>query len=487
MIRPGIAAAALVACRGAPIASWSGGDAPTAVVEDRPADWLVLRHDFQISASAPITSDLACTSPDDPLEDHHLPFVGTVGELHLLGLLADTSYDCALTTADGVALWSGAFRTDPLPVGLPALIPSGDPDAASSDDGYVLFNHWKLGREYTEIQRLIIVDGQGRIRWYLPLLDATTGGLAGSLLPSGLVVAGGGQGAPPALYTLDGDVVAQVEPPREPELGGYNHEAQVTPEGWLVSLQTVTDQGPAGGSWEGFRIEAVDPATGELRWSFDSQPWVTDGVLPPPAPDDVDPYHANAVVWAPEDPDGPSVWVSLRGLGELMRIDLVTREIAGFFGPNEGIKLYGADGTEAPDQAWFWGQHGPEFRGDEILLYDNGGKRPGSQQVSRVVRLRRVDATTAQVLWDWTEPGWYEPNFGSVVTMADGHVLVGTGHCGDCDPVGDTAWIAEVDPGTDRAVWRLDFSRDDDSMYRAQPLSGCAVFANRRFCGSAGG
>jgi hypothetical protein len=327
-----------------------------------------------------------------------------------------------------------------------------------------------------------VIDGDGRVRWYLDIDDATTGGLAAEIRGD-LVVTGGGQGSAPAIRDLSGDVVFQV-PPAEEIDPGYHHEAVYTSDGRLFALQGITDW--AGDeSFVGFRIEGWDVATGERVWSFDSQPLVDAGVLPPGSQLEPDPYHANAVAIVPDDPDGPSVWVSLRGIGTLMRIDEATQQVAGFFGPDRGITLYEVDGvTPAPPEAWFWGQHAPEFRGDQVLVYDNGGRRPGPGMYSRVVQYQRLGADATAVAWDWTEPGWYEPNFGSAVTMAgdDGHVLVATGHCNTCDPLGDTSWILELVPSTGEVAWRFDFASDDDSLYRAQPLGGCDAFANARFC-----
>lgn len=438
----------------------------------------VLSRTFVVSATAPVEGELVCVSPADPLEDHHLPFAGTAGVLRLDGLLADTPYDCELGSS-----WSGSFRTDPLPEGMPVLRVSGDRELASSDEGYVLFGHWKLGEAYPEVQRQILVDGDGRVRWYLGFPDARTGGVAGQW-GDGWVVAGGGQGLSPGVWTRAGAPLFQVPEAVQAD-PGYHHEAFLTADGWLVTLQGVDNSG-GGLSFIGFRVEATDPATGVVEWSFDSQPWVDAGVLPLPEGDDLDPYHANAVSWVDDDPEGPAVWVSLRGLQRLMRIDRITGEVTGFLGSGAGGKLLGRDGEVLPDPAWFWGQHAPEFRGEDLWVYDNGASRPGTQQVSRVMWLRRLDPENTQLLWEWSEPGWYEPNFGSVNALPDGHVLVGTGHCADCGDPGDVAWIAEIDPTTNAVVWRFDFTRDDDTLYRAAPVDGCSL-PNRRYCRSSDG
>jgi hypothetical protein len=31
-------------------------------------------------------------------------------------------------------------------------------------------------------------------------------------------------------------------------------------------------------------------------------------------------------------------------------------------------------------------------------------------------------------------------------------------------------------------VWRLDFTESTDTLYRAQWVDGCSLFANQRFC-----
>ncbi|MEZ4235261.1 MAG: aryl-sulfate sulfotransferase [Myxococcota bacterium] len=319
------------------------------------------------------------------------------------------------------------------------------------------------------------------MRWYLDVDDATTGGLAGWILPDGRLVVGGGQGSPPSIRTLSGDVLYQV-PPADQIDPGYHHEALLSPEGLARVAARAGDVGLDGVGFEGFRIEAWDPRSDTLAWSFASQPQVDRGLLVP-TPGDDDPFHANAVVFA-DDVDGPAVWVSLRGLGTLMRIDRDSAEVTGFFGPDRGVALQLPDGTAAADTEWFWGQHAPQIQGDLVTVYDNGGRRPGGLRYSRIARYRQLAPDRAELVWDWTEPGWYETNFGSVIDVpdTDGHVLVGTGHCGSCPPAGDASWIAEVDPATGSVVWRFDFVDDAYSVYRAQPLSGCGLFANRRYC-----
>lgn len=444
----------------------------------------VLERRFDVQTEIEGELSLTCEAPGVEGERHVL-FREGKGEMRLYGILADTAYLCTLReSASGAVLWSEPFLTDPLPEDLPTLAVSGDRARASADDGYLLFNHWRLGAGQDELQRLVIADGLGRIRWYLDIPEATTGGLAGSWISDReVLVTGGGQGSAPAMRDLSGDVLYEVPDPILPEQG-YHHEALLTSDGGLLSLQAVVNtKGSA--SFLGFRIEVRDPETGALTWEYDSQDDLDRDVLPPGSQADVDPYHANAITELADDPEGPAFWVSLRGTGTIARIDKASRLITRQVGPEIGMTLLDESGDPRPETDWFWGMHAPEIvvAGDalQMLVYDNGGRRPGAGLYSRVARYL-VQGETAAMSWEWSEPRWYEPNFGSVETLPDGHVLIGTGHCVDCGEPGDTAWIVEVDPETDGVVWRLDLGRGDESLYRATALSGCEIFANTSLC-----
>ena len=127
--------------------------------------------------------------------------------------------------------------------------------------------------------------------------------------------------------------------------------------------------------------------------------------------------------------------------------------------------------------------HAPEVHGDRIFYYDNGVGRPGGS-FSRVVELQIDEAArTATVVWEYTEPGWYETIWGDVDLLPDGNVLYTRAHCGTCLPnQSSTTQIVEVDPRTNTPVWRLVMSDIHDAGYRAERIDGCALFANRRYC-----
>jgi hypothetical protein len=452
-------------------------DPPTAVVTVADAPYQILEKRFSVTLSREAPTTLQCLSPQDPAEDHRLALQGSTEEVALHGLLAETAYDCALwwPRVGGVSLWTGQVTTEALPEDLPEFVVSGDAASASLDDGYVLMSHWFIDRQRT--QRLVVADGQGRVRWFMTFLDARAG-LTGEWLGD-LLVSGGGDSEPPALRDLSGQVLFEG-PAAEKENRGWHHEALRTPEGWVLGLHSVPD--PSG--FIGFAIRVYDPADGAEVWSFDSRDHASE--LPPPDPGDLDPYHANAVSWV-EDLWGPAVWVSLRGQERLLRIDRNTREITHLVGPETGWSLVDAAGAPLAAGSWFWQQHDPEIRGDLLLVFDNGVTRPTGGKTSRVTQYRILDGSTLQRLWSWSEPGWFEPNMGSVQTLPSGNVVVGSGHdvdspfAGGLDRVG---FVAEIDGPGQRVVWRMDFGDPHHSLYRAQHLDGCALFANVRACPS---
>ena len=96
----------------------------------------------------------------------------------------------------------------------------------------------------------------------------------------------------------------------------------------------------------------------------------------------------------------------------------------------------------------------------------------------------RVDgpARTAELAWSWAEFGWYEPNWGDVDELPNGAVLIAMAHsyCLGGNPDHRGSLVEVVPPGD--VAWRLDFLDADDSLYRAQRIDGCTLFANSRFC-----
>ena len=93
-----------------------------------------------------------------------------------------------------------------------------------------------------------------------------------------------------------------------------------------------------------------------------------------------------------------------------------------------------------------------------------------------------LDTREATLLWSWTEPGWYEPVIGDADYLPNGNVLVTRGHvwCYEFTP-GHSALI-ELEPGTDRVVWRLDYDTQSNGIFRSERYDGCEIFSNAKYC-----
>jgi hypothetical protein len=433
---------------------------------------LVLARQVAISLDESGGAILTCTADDDPDEQHQvITAVGTDHDFGLFGLLADTTYDCQVVAGAASAVF--AFTTSPLPDWIPDWTVTGE------TTGYTLFNHVLNGLDAND-QKLLIVDPEGQVRWYRLLPEQVAGDVDSRYLGDGTVLYGGGYGARPRRIDLAGETVYRLDDPVTGRT--HHHHAEQLDDGSVLSLVTTTNLVPEQKEdWTGFAIEVVDPGTGALAWSWDSQTAVDAGQLP--VATGGDPYHANWTWWT-TDTEGPAVWVSLRNLDRMARIDRDTGLFSWTLGPGGDFVLLGIDGEPAGTEDWFYLQHAPELTGDTLVVYDNGIGRPGGSY-SRVAMFRLdVEARTLQLLWDWTEDAWKEPVWGDADLLPDGHVLVTRGHCWECSSadVDGRSGLIELDPETDLATWRLDFPGDRDGLYRAQRIDGCDVFDSTRWC-----
>ncbi len=383
-------------------------------------------------------------------------------ETRLSGLLADTDLTCTARAGDAAA--TATTRTGPLPDDLPTWTVTG------STTGYTLFNHWLDGQAGTT-QRIFLVDSEGRVRWTGRGPTGVLSDLDLSWVGDGVMLVAGASGHAPTLRTLDNDQLWTAPP--SGKTGWYHHDADPEPSGDVLCLATTPNTN-AVDSWWGFAVIRRDPVTDTVRWAWDSQLAFDAGLLPPPAtPDQDDPWHANAISSV-----GGTLWVSLAYLDRILQIDEATGEVTATLGRDGDYTL--TDGT------WFDGQHDPEILGDRVLLHDNGFAARGS----RVVEYE-LDPTTleARVVWEWTEPGWYEPLYGDADRVGEDRVIVTMGHCRSCagvDPDRRSA-LVEVERATGSVAWRLELDAPEDSTYRAERIEPCAIFpTNTRYCPAGG-
>ncbi len=434
------------------------------------------------TAPAPRLWHGTCRSPEEPLEAHHFASaLSSEVTWSLGGLLADTSYVCEWreSPADEAPFLTHRFTTQPLPAGLPVFKATGDPNR-----GYTAFNHWTRAAPDPN-RKVVIVDGHGRVRWYrwLPEHGAA---IDVEWTEDDLFLIGGGPRFGVAWYTPDGRQVARI--PDRPYGDGFHHHAAAQPDGTVLTLvdepNTLGDD-----TWLGFGVLNLT-RSGEEVWSWHSQQAVDAGQLPTGTPREDDPYHANSATLLTDD-HGEALWLSLRNLDALVRVDVQTGSITHTLQQGGDFALYDEDGNRTlGSDAWFSGQHAPEFHWPRVLMHDNGSARNGGAGESRALELELdLAAHTAQVTWQWSDGGWWERLFGDADRLPNGNVLVSRGRCWEVQGCpgagGDPTRISnliEIAPTTGDVVWRLDFPDQRDSVYRAERIAPCELWSNAAYC-----
>jgi len=464
---------------GGPTDSADTGDAPPWLLDCAVLDVpeLVTSRQLRLTLSEPGAVRLCCTHQSDPAQAHVVwSPQGTEHLLTLEGLLASANYECDddVTLATGEQRVSATLSTDALPdwIRLPEL--TGDP--ALSEGGYTLVNHFLNGKAVDE-QKLLIFDREGRIRWYHTVRDDITA-VDATYVGDGNVLYGGGFGGPPTLVDM---ALHQVFQGAQPTIGvSHHHDVEMLPSGRIAGLVTTRNQGD-GAEFTGFGVEIIDVPSGELVWSYDSQIAIDAGEL---TEGSNDPWHANALQVIEENGVLQDVYVNLRDLNHLVRIDPESKRITSVLGPGGDFALVDGRGDPAPSDQWFDFPHAPEVRGDRVLFYDNRNNAPASD-TSRAVELT-LDrgAATAQVSWEWTERDFREQAWGDVDTLSTGDVLVTIAHCDHCQISDDASRsaVVEVDRDSTEVLWRLTWPEAADGIYRADRIPGCEVFANAAYC-----
>jgi hypothetical protein len=449
-------------------------DAVTTVtlgVETNPA--LVTELHLTVTFSEPATAAVTCTLDSDWSEVHLAESDGAATEhaLRMGGLLADADYTC-VAAPTSVTSPSSVVQTVHTPA-LPAGLPTASAEASSTLEmtgAYTLFTHQQLCEESVDI-RLVVVDPQGRIRWYLLLPTEGYADMGAEITPDGRVLWGGisasapGEGAPRTI-TTGLEEIWRADYPGADALE-FHHMAEMSDAGVVTTLIDV----PAyAGAREitGFEIHEIDPATDTLAWSWSIQSAIDSGAL---STDRIEDFGGN---WAGRMQDGVGevVAVSLCDSNQVIGVDPDDGAVRWVMGQSATLELVG-DGA-----VWPACQHGPDTREDRILLYDNAWE----SATSRVVEYQ-IDAAagTATELWSWTEDRWVEWIWGDADYLSDERVLVARGHI-ECFSGGDgPSQIVEIDRSGE-VVHRLALGDDADAVHNADRADGCALFANADYC-----
>jgi hypothetical protein len=426
-----------------------------------------------------------CSLDDDPEEVHlfEATEAATEHRFDLLGMLPDVPYACVVSTCRTEAVATIEVEAEPLWSKPTFSITEGDPDA--QDGFYTLLNN-TTGCFSGAMSNVVVVDPHGRVRWVYEIGYDYVVDMDASLTPFGDIHVGGGWGVFDSFQDnrgtqrtigLDGTVLMRRDAPDFGE--GFNHHSEVLETGEVLSL-TGSSNADDSRSWWGVGVELFDPSTEELRWSWQTQPLVDEGVLSA-VPGEDTPWHANSVTFR-DDVDGPAAMISLYIAEQLWRVDRDTGELSWVFGRDGDFELLDTDGAPLEDSEWFFGQHDPDYRDDRVLLYDNGNGRPGGSYSRAAEYALDTDAMTATLLWAWTEDNWYNPVVGDADWWGD-DVVITKGFMGCWSPgSSDRSAVVQVDPATDAVLWRMDFDDASQVVYRSERYDGCSLFHNAKYC-----
>lgn len=237
------------------------------------------------------------------------------------------------------------------------------PTRSSTGPPYLLTGHDRFCIENDP--RLVMYDVDGEIRWYyegIPPIDlAFDTGYVGA----GLFSWGGGyyDNDAPELIQVDHELAYRTTFPGS-ESTLYHHDGKLLSSGEMLVMSVETNS-LGGYVWDGFGLRMVDPETGAVTWDDNSQTTADAGDL---APGWGDPWHAN---WADlyEDPAGDDlVLVSLCGSWDVMAIERDTQATAWKLSDMTILSTGGVPLPTAGTEC----QHGLEYTGDRLLVYDNG-------------------------------------------------------------------------------------------------------------------
>jgi hypothetical protein len=172
------------------------------------------------------------------------------------------------------------------------------------------------------------------------------------------------------------------------------------------------------------RIAILDPhgrglATVSILDAFRASGKYASWVSDPALPEGPDVLHTNSIEVYENDGRREAL-VSVRSIGALALLDL-----------DSGSIVWALKGP------WRM-QHEAQFVGENrILLFDNLGL---ADDRSRVME---IDARTAGILWEWTEPGFFSRGAGAVQRLSNGNTLITESENGrivEIDPSGEVVW-----------------------------------------------
>ncbi|MCB9685600.1 MAG: aryl-sulfate sulfotransferase [Alphaproteobacteria bacterium] len=444
-----------------------------------------------VDTSAAAQVAVTCASTTEPDERHLIESTGAARhhELRLLGLLQDTTYTCravstcpASAVSEPVSHTTGSARIE-----IPELQVQVDPELGMT--GTYSLAPWLVDgcRHFNSPSWLMMWDPEGRPRWWWELAPDVYADL--EVLydkTTGLIEWGGGEtefGAFNSLDPWDGRVYAANLPVWDDNL--FSHDGNRVDANRLLTLQYIDNHNTANTrTWAGFGIRLIDQSKGDaVLFQLDSQRYYDEGLLLEVVPDGTngviarDPWHANSVEWF-DDPDGPVLYVSLCYGQQFWAIDGTDGSMKWRVGANLGWTVLDENGNPLSQSDLPQCQHGTErIDAKHFLFYDNGQLRGESRATEWYFD---PDTKVAQRVWNWTEPGWFQPFLGDADDLGNGRVLLTQADIGCHVP--RLSQIVEVDRATGRVANRMTYPNDLWGSYRTQRIDGCDLFANAKYC-----
>jgi hypothetical protein len=347
----------------------------------------------------------------------------------LLGLWPGREYTGRVETESGARSEGVGFATDALPPDIPTWTIEG----TSPQEGFIVTT--VVGREAW----VVVLDHAGECVWYAPMApDGYVVRARQRRDGEGLVWASTFQGGGPVSPTLTwSDWKGNIE--RELEVSTFSHDFVERADGGLIILRTDSRHP------DGFEVPVVGDDVAELDavgnprviWStWDTFIPEDDGSVT----DDGSWTLGNAIS---VDEDRAEVTVGLRGISDVIRLDLESGEPRQIIGRTRSDYRF-ADADDLP-----FAQHQFEWLDNELLMFDNRTSDKGS----RLLQLALDDeALTAESTWIWEpDPPLWSYVLGDVHRYDDGSTLGAFGAAGvvlEVGADGTEVWRIAADLGS---------------------------------------
>ncbi len=260
----------------------------------------------------------------------------------------------------------------------------------------------------------VMIDPEGRIRWYYALEPIPTlGAIEVTLIEDDVVLIGGS--VAPGLHPVEVDLRGRVRwqgPAQADEYlgdGWMNHTMQKLPSGHYLTMRWYQP-----GAVVEDEIEEFD-AAGEPVWTWRAADHIANA--------SEEHIHGNMALV--DDERGVAYYHSYIN-NALYQIDRDSGEISWTLGEGGDFEM-----LTQHQWPWFAHAHAPEFQEDgSVLLYDNGGT--GGREVSRLLQIAFDEqAMTAEIVWEYpgtlAQDEWFTYGWGDADRLANGNTLAVAG------------------------------------------------------------